>query len=472
MDNPTPCCGANSSCSTEPASIAESTAVVSGANRTVVRIDGMDCPTEETLIRGKFNGFPGVSGLEFNLLQRRLTLNHTAEALPGALDALRGLGFDPVVQNKTCAVNLSVEPPALNRRELAVLGFAGVCAVAAEVTHWASGPFWLVIVLSLVAVFSGGFDTYKKGWIALKNRTLNINALMSVAVTGALAIGQWPEAAMVIVLFAIAELIEKLSLERARNAVRSLMAMTPEVATVRQPDSSWLEMPAAQVVVDATMRVRPGERFALDGVITQGQSSVNQAPITGESIAVEKVVGDAVYAGSINDAGALEVRVTSASTDSTVARIIHAVEAAQGNRAPTQRFVDQFARIYTPVVFVLALLVAVLPPLFFEQLWMTWIYRALVLLVIACPCALVISTPVTVVSGLAAAARRGILIKGGAFLEAGRHLKAIALDKTGTLTVGRPAVVDFRSSDDIATGCQSRQPLGSSGIAGNYPLCR
>jgi Cd2+/Zn2+-exporting ATPase len=421
----------------------------------------MDCPTEETMIRGKLNGFPGVMGLEFNLLERRLTLSHTSDALPGAMDALRGLGFDPVPQVAATSERPAAEPPAINRRELVWLGVAGLCAVAAEVVNWADGPLWLEIALSLVAVFSGGLDTYKKGWIALKNRTLNINALMSVAVTGALVIGQWPEAAMVMVLFAIAELIEKVSLERARNAVRGLMAMTPETASVRQPDNSWREVAATEVAVGAVMRVRPGDRVALDGVVTQGQSSVNQAPITGESIPVEKVVGDPVYAGSINEVGALEVRVTAASTDSTVARIIHAVEAAQGSRAPTQRFVDQFARIYTPVVFAVAIAVALLPPLFFDGVWLTWIYRALVLLVIACPCALVISTPVTVVSGLAAAARRGILIKGGVFLEAGRTLKVMALDKTGTLTLGKPAVVDFLPFADRATTLRLAASLAS-----------
>lgn len=403
----------------------------------------MDCPTEERLIRDKFTGFAGVSGMEFNLLQRQLTLSHSPDALPAALEALRGLGLEPIPVEKSPDRPTAAAPPVLESRKLAMLGAAGLCALGAEALHWADGPQWVVIALSLVAVLTGGLETYKKGWIALKNRTLNINALMSVAVTGALLIGQWPEAAMVMVLFAIAELIEALSLERARNAVRGLMAMTPESASVRQPDGSWLDVPATAVVLGNIIRVRPGERVALDGEIIQGSSSVNQAPITGESIPVEKIVGDAVFAGSVNEVGMLEVRVTAAHNDSTVARIIRAVEEAQGSRAPTQRFVDQFARVYTPVVFVLALLVALVPPLFMNEPWMTWIYRALVLLVIACPCALVISTPVTVVSGLTAAARRGILIKGGAFLEMGRKLRAIALDKTGTLTVGQPAVVDF-----------------------------
>jgi len=458
MDSPDSCCGSKATCS---APIPLSAPIDAGGNHTVLRIDGMDCPTEEAMIRGKLNGFPGVTGLEFNLLQRLLTLSHTPESLPGVMLALRGLGFDPIPQEVARGARPQVEPPALDRREMVWLGAAGLCAVAAEILHWADGPLWIEIALSLVAVFSGGLNTYKKGWIALRNRSLNINALMSVAVTGALLIGQWPEAAMVVVLFALAELIEKVSLERARNAVRGLMAMTPETASVRQADNSWRDTAAAEIAVGAVIRVRPGERIALDGVVAQGQSSVNQAPITGESIPVEKTVGDPVFAGSINETGALEVRVTAASTDSTVARIIHAVEAAQGSRAPTQRFVDQFAKIYTPVVFVLAIGVAIVPPLLLGGLWLTWIYRALVLLVIACPCALVISTPVTVVSGLAAAARRGILIKGGAFLEAGRTLKVMALDKTGTLTLGKPAVTDFLPFADRATTLRQAASLAS-----------
>ncbi|WP_047948791.1 HAD-IC family P-type ATPase, partial [Pseudomonas aeruginosa] len=233
------------------------------------------------------------------------------------------------------------------------------------------------------------------------------------------------------VLFAIAELIEAKSLDRARNAIRGLLQLAPEQATVLV-GGEWKELPAKQVELEATVRVKPGERIALDGEVTSGRSSVNQAPITGESLPVEKEVGEPVFAGSINGEGALEYRVTRRADDSTLARIIHAVEEAQGSRAPTQRFVDSFARVYTPVVFLIALATAVLPPLLFGGAWLDWIYRALVLLVIACPCALVISTPVTIVSGLSAAARLGILIKGGVFLELGRKLSWVALDKTGT----------------------------------------
>ncbi|MNZ69503.1 putative cadmium-transporting ATPase [compost metagenome] len=270
---------------------------------------------------------------------------------------------------------------------------------------------------------------------------------MSIAVTGAVLIGQWPEAAMVMFLFTVAELIEAKSLDRARNAISGLMQMTPEKVTVQQEDGSWVEREAKQVDLGALVRVRPGERIGLDGEVTSGSSTIDQAPITGESLPVEKTVGDKVFAGTINQSGSLEFTVTAAANNSTLARIIHAVEEAQGARAPTQRFVDSFSKIYTPVVFVFALGVALVPPLFMGAAWFEWIYRALVLLVVACPCALVISTPVTIVSGLAAAARKGILIKGGVYLEGGYKLDYLALDKTGTLTHGKPVQTDYLSLD-------------------------
>lgn len=238
---------------------------------------------------------------------------------------------------------------------------------------------------------------------------------------------------------------------RARNAIRGLMELAPETATVRQQDGSWVDMHAKEVPLGAVVRLRPGERIALDGVVTSGRSAVNQAPITGESLPVDKAEGDTVFAGTINETGSFEYRVTAEASHSTLSRIIHAVESAQGSRAPTQRFVDQFAKIYTPSIFAIALLVAILPPLLNGGSWLDWIYKALVLLVIACPCALVISTPVTIVSGLAAAARKGILIKGGVYLEEGHQLTTLALDKTGTITHGKPAQTDFiaLTGDDV-----------------------
>jgi len=409
---------------------------------TVLTIRQMDCPTEETLIRGKLAGMAGVSDMQFNLVQRTLAVQHAADALPQVLAAIQSLGFDAEVRDRSAAAPLPEQDAAPTKWW--PLAIAGANAVLAEVVYWLNGGnHWVVVILALAAILTGGLSTYKKGWIALKNRNLNMNALMSIAVTGGMAIGHWPEAAMVMFLFALAEVIEAKSLDRARNAIRGLMDLAPETATVRQADGSWTELPAKQVAKGAVARVRPGERIALDGLITSGRSAINQAPITGESLPVEKAEGDQVFAGTINETGSFEYRVTAGASDSTLARIIHAVESAQGSRAPTQRFVDQFARVYTPAVFVVAVLVAVVPPLAFGGAWFDWVYKALVLLVIACPCALVISTPVTIVSGLAAAARRGILIKGGVYLEGGRKLKALALDKTGTLTHGKPEQTDF-----------------------------
>ncbi|HEY0844135.1 MAG TPA: heavy metal translocating P-type ATPase [Noviherbaspirillum sp.] len=413
------------------------------ARTSVLHIAKMDCPTEENLIRGKLTGMPGISGMQFNLMQRKLTLQHTPDALPAALTALNTLGMTATVEDDQAAVSDDAAPPVkTNWWPMAV---SGIAALLAELVEWSGGSEWMVVALALAAIVTGGLPTYKKGWIALRNRNLNMNALMSIAVTGAMLIGHWPEAAMVMFLFALAEVIEAKSLDRARNAIRGLLDLAPETATVKQPDGSWADMAAKEVMLEAVVRVKPGERIALDGMIVAGQSAVNQAPITGESLPVEKTVGDPVFAGTINESGSFEYKVTARATDSTLARIIHAVESAQGARAPTQRFVDQFARIYTPIVFLVALLVAVVPPLAMGAAWMDWIYKALVLLVIACPCALVISTPVTIVSGLAAAARKGILIKGGVYLEGGRKLTALALDKTGTLTHGKPAQTDFIS---------------------------
>ena len=423
-----------------PRAILNAAPVDAATVETALHISKMDCPTEEGLIRGKLSGMAGVDGLAFNLVQRTLTFRHTPDALPGVLAGLKSLGFEAELVGTRGATDGSAS--VSGRTAWWPLAASGVAALLAELLSWLAAPSWMVIVLALAAIGTGGVSTYKKGWIALKNRNLNINALMSIAVTGAMLIGHWPEAAMVMVLFALAEVIEAKSLDRARNAIRGLMDLAPERATVRQDDQRWVEMDARSVALDSRVRVKPGERIALDGVVVLGRSTVNQAPITGESLPVDKTEGDPVFAGTINEAGSLEYRVTSVASESALARIIHAVEAAQGSRAPTQRFVDQFSRWYTPLVFVVALAIAIVPPLM-GAAWLEWTYRALVLLVIACPCALVISTPVSIVSGLAAAARRGILIKGGVYLENGRKLRWLALDKTGTITHGKPKQTNF-----------------------------
>lgn len=426
--------------------VLEAPALAGDGVRTPIRILQMDCPTEEALIRKKLGGMRSVTSMEFNLMQRVLTVVHSPNALDSVLDAVRSLGFTPEVAGTGGSL---AAPPEAAKKPWWPLALAAAAAVASEAASWMGQPAWLTAALAILAVVACGLTTYRKGWVAIRNGNLNINALMSIAVTGALVLRQWPEAAMVMVLFTIAELIEAKSLDRARNAIQGLMRLAPETATVRQPNGSWAEVDARTVLVGAVVRVKPGERIGLDGDIVAGRSSINQAPITGESLPIEKAEGDPVFAGTINESGSFEYRVTAAASNTTLARIIHAVEEAQGAKAPTQRFVDQFARVYTPIVFVIALAVAVLPPLIAGGSWHDWVYKALVLLVIACPCALVISTPVTIVSGLAAAARHGILVKGGTYLEQGRKLAWLALDKTGTITHGKPVQTDFELRADI-----------------------
>lgn len=459
-------------CSTAeaPALIQLSEASSANARLSRFRIEAMDCPTEQTLIQNALGKLAGIEQLEFNLINRVLGVRHTLVEAKVIEQVIAGLGMqaEPLTEN----AEAQDEPRVTAKKPWWPLALSGVAALVAEVIHFtAVAPNWVVALVALVAILSGGLGTYKKGWIALKNRNLNINALMSIAVTGAVLIGQWPEAAMVMFLFTLAELIEARSLDRARNAIGGLMQLSPDRATVQQADGQWLEMEVKHVALGACVRVRPGERIGLDGEVLLGQSSVDQAPITGESLPVEKGPGDKLFAGTINQSGALEFRVTAPAGQSTLARIIKAVEQAQGARAPTQRFVDHFSRIYTPVVFALALLVAVVPPVFTGAAWFDWIYRALVLLVVACPCALVISTPVTIVSGLAAAARKGILIKGGVYLEGGRKLDFLALDKTGTLTHGKPVQTDFQLLDPLFESAAQRI-AASLAARSDHPVSR
>lgn len=446
----TACCGSpvcgSTPASTEPADLPK------GA--VLFRIPTMDCAVEESEIRRALEPVAGVKALRFRLSERTLALTTEDGALPAALDAIRQAGFKP--EPVASSTGQKAEPARFAGMStgLARLVAALVLAIAAETVSFLAldgvGFMAAEMGLALAAIALAGLDTYKKGFAALVRGRLNINALMAVAVTGAFIIGQWPEAAMVMALYAIAELIEARAVDRARNAIQSLLALAPEQAEVRQPDGSWQTVRADAVALDAVARIRPGERVPLDGVVLEGTSAIDQAPVTGESIPVDKAAGDAVFAGTINQTGALVFRVTAVAANTTLARIIHAVEEAQGSRAPTQRFVDRFAAIYTPTVFVLALAIAVLTPWLLGWTWVQAVYKALVLLVIACPCALVISTPVTVVSALASAARRGILIKGGTYLEEARKLKAVALDKTGTITEGKPKLVESVLIDKAA----------------------
>ena len=323
-----------------------------------------------------------------------------------------------------------------------------VLALGAEAAHWGHSQWpalhYLGMALAVVAIALTGLGIYRQGLTDLKNRHLGIHALMAVAVTGAFLIGQWPEAAMVMALYVAAERLEDQAMDRARHALGQLLASTPSTAQVQQADGRYASTALEAVPLHAIVRVLPSEQIPLDGTITEGFSSINQAPITGESTPADKGPGDTVWAGSINQHGLLLIAVDKASHDSLLSRIVQAVAQAQARKAPTQRFVDQFARIYTPIVLVLAIALAALAPWLLGWSATNALYQALALLVIACPCALVLSTPITIVSSLTAAARKGLLLKGGSVLETAHRLRHIALDKTGTLTTGRPSLQDWQ----------------------------
>ena len=441
----------------------------------IFRVRSMDCSAEEADIRRALEPFPGIRSLNFQLGARTLRINAPNELIAHAVQAIRKAGYEIEPLSSPHGDGAADDHDHGVAESPWRLGLALALAIAAEGLEFMGleGGVWkgVIFALAVLAIYLSGIEVYKKGVKALLHGKLNINALMSVAVTGALAIGQWPEAAMVMALYAIAELIEAHAVDRARNAIKGLVALTPTEAQQLQADGTWKTVAATEVALQAVLRIKPGERVPLDGVVTKGNSAINQAPVTGESIPVDKAPGDQVFAGTINETGELEFRVTAASADTTLARIIHAVEEAQGTRAPTQRFVDKFASIYTPAVFFSAVAVAVLTPFFLDLTWLEAIYKALVLLVIACPCALVISTPVTVVSGLAAAARRGILIKGGTYLEDARKLKAVALDKTGTITQGKPKLVDWRVWGD-ADEAAVKQMAASLAARSDHPVSR
>ena len=473
---PTDACCASSTCASnvQPAAPEATGQALPGIP--VFKIPTMDCAAEEGEIRQVLGDIAGIKGLHFQLGARTLAIDAQGEALDQAIAAIQKAGFKPTrIEPIAATAQAGAKGGGWLSEGVLRYAIALLLAIGAETLSYFAPdtlPFNIAsMALAGAAILMAGLSTYTKGFAALRNGRLNINALMTVAVTGAFFIGQWPEAAMVMALYAIAELIEARSVDRARNAIQSLMALTPDEAQTRQADGSWKEMPLAAVAIGATVRVKPGGRIPMDGVITVGNSAVNQSSVTGESIPVDKTVGDSVFAGTISETGELELRVTAAANDSTLSRIIHAVEQAQGTRAPTQKFVDRFAAVYTPAVFAIALAVAVLPPLLLGWTWMQAVYKALVLLVIACPCALVISTPVTVVSGLAAAARRGILIKGGTYLEDARRIRAVALDKTGTITLGKPSLVDWQAWGESPKE-QTLQIAGSLAVRSDHPISK
>jgi Zn2+/Cd2+-exporting ATPase len=403
----------------------------------VFRVEGMDCNEEVVILERRLKPLIGLEALSADLIGQRLHVKYDAAKLTTSamVDAVGETGMRMWLEH---------EEPMLGGAALAwrwklMLACGGLLASAAILD--ASGPAYAALPLYLAAVAAGVVYPLRRALTAARSRTLDINVLMVVAVAGALALGDWPEAASVVFLFAVAQWLEVRTMERARQAIRALVDLAPREALVRRGGREQ-RLAVEAIVPGDEVIVRPGEKIPLDGVVLAGRSDVNEAPLTGESRPVDKVPGDEVYAGTINGHGAIELRVLRVGRDSRLARIIHLVETAQSRRAPVQSFVDRFAHVYTPVVLVLAAAIAVLPPLVASAPVTVWVYRALVLLVIACPCALVISTPVSIVAALSAAARHGVLIKGGAHLERLAGIRIIAFDKTGTLTKGELDVTD------------------------------
>lgn len=407
--------------------------------KTALYVPAMDCGEEVAAIERALADVSGIAGLKADIPKKQIVITHESGVTADNLRAAIGKAGLKTTLSSGGDENQLFKQKRLQRLLVGVsgaaLGFGLLIPGLGETVQK---------TLFLAATLSAGALVFPKGIRAALSGRLDMNVLMTVAVCGALYIGEWSEAAAVVFLFALSELLETYSISRARKAIESLLKIVPETALVKRQDSI-VEVPATDVRAGETVIIKSGSRIPLDGEVIRGQSNVNQAPITGESMPAEKVVGDPVFAGTINGEGSLEVRVTKEFAESTLAKIIHLVEEAQSEKAPSQRLVDTFARYYTPTIFVLALLVVVVPPLFFSGQWSDWLYRGLVLLVIACPCALVIATPVSIVSGLTAMARRGVLIKGGAHLEAIGKLRAIALDKTGTLTEGKPTVLEVVS---------------------------
>lgn len=326
--------------------------------------------------------------------------------------------------------------------ELIRAGISAAALVAGYISEKAEAAPGLFIPLYVVAMVFGGWGNFRKAFYSLPRFEFNMSVLMSAAVIGAMAIGQWEEGAVVAFLYAVSEMLESWTMERARRSIRQLMDIAPKVARIRR-DGREVEVPVEEIKIGDVMIIRPGEKIAMDGRIIKGESAINEAAITGESVPVEKGPGSEVFAGTLNTHGSLEVEVTKLVEDTTIAKIIHMVEEAQAKRAPSQAFVDRFAAVYTPVVLVIAAGIVLIPPLLLGYDWAPWIYRGLALLVVACPCALVVSTPVAIVSAIGNAARNGVLIKGGIYLEEAGALEAVAFDKTGTLTKGEPAVTDI-----------------------------
>ncbi|MEF3309453.1 heavy metal translocating P-type ATPase [Paenibacillus sp. GYB004] len=410
----------------------------------VYRVEGFTCANCAGKFENNVKQLPGVKDAKVNFGASKIAVygNASIEELEKA-GAFENLKVNPEksVREATQEVKKEVNEPFFKKHS-ALLN-ATLLLLFGYVSSNVNGDENLVTILLFVAsMVIGGFTLFKIGFKNLIRFEFDMKTLMTVAVIGGAIIGEWAEVAIVVILFAISEALERFSMDRARQSIRSLMDIAPKEALVKRNGQEMM-VHVNDIAVGDIMIVKPGQKIAMDGVVVSGYSAVNQAAITGESVPVEKTVDDDVFAGTLNEEGLLEVKVTKLVEDTTISKIIHLVEEAQGERAPSQAFVEKFAKYYTPIIMVIAALVAVIPPLFLGADWATWIYQGLAVLVVGCPCALVISTPISIVSAIGNAAKKGVLIKGGVYLEEMGALKAIAFDKTGTLTKGVPVVTDF-----------------------------
>ncbi|WDW07051.1 heavy metal translocating P-type ATPase [Priestia aryabhattai] len=426
-------------------------------------IEGMDCAACANTIVNHLKTVPAVKDVRVNFSTGKAQIEHDNEA-DDIIKEVSKAGY-------TATLVTSSRQPAESRHHKGKNGpiiFSGILIALGFIGSHTGIASYMTTVLYAIAMIVSGYKPAKSAYYGIKSRSLDMNVLMTVAALGAAVIGEWLEGATVVWLFALGVALQTRSIEQTRNSIRGLMDLAPSEAWVKE-NGQLIKKAAEDISIGSTIVLKPGDRIPLDGEIINGESSINQAPITGESIPVDKVMGDAVYAGTINESGSLEIKVTKLVEDTTIAKIIHLVEEAQEKKAPTQAFVDKFATIYTPIVFILALFIMVIPPLF-DGAWSEWFYKGLELLVVACPCALVISTPVAIVSAIGNAAKNGVLIKGGTFLEKAGAINAIAFDKTGTLTEGKPAV-----SEVVSLAAEENQLLAITKTLedySNHPIAR
>lgn len=408
-------------------------------NLKTFNVEGMDCGSCAKSIEKHLNTISGVKEVSVNFSTGKMKVEHE-NSVDEIISEVSKIGFKAsLISNK----RQSSETPQ-KKEGYGLITLSGIFIAFGFIGSYTGVSTTMSTILYAVAMIISGYKPVKSAYYSIKSRSLDMNVLMSAAAIGAALIGEWLEGATVVWLFSLGTTLQNMSIEKTRNSIRNLMDLAPSEAWVKI-GAKLTKKAVEDITVGEIIVIKPGDKVPLDGKIIKGESSINQAPITGESIPVDKEAGDSVYAGTINESGSLEVQVTKVAEDTTIAKIIHLVEEAQEQKAPTQAFVDKFASIYTPIVFLLALVVMILPPLLGVGTWGDWFYKGLELLVVACPCALVISTPVAIVSAIGNAAKNGVLIKGGTFLERAGAITAIAFDKTGTLTEGKPKVSDIKS---------------------------